>query len=432
MIAQAVIAAGGLGTRMANFSPGIPKVLNRVGSKTLLEHTMNCLSENGIRRIHLLLGVFSDQILEMISAIKGQYSLEIDFTIEPEALGTGGSLLNILSKLEEEFIYLYGDLLINTDLIEIGNTLDNPEIDCVQLVHPTDHAFDSDLLILNDQSMVCDYLLKPHQPKAIFHNVANSGVYGFKKSALMTIPNFKIGQKCDLDKEILPTLVTNGMRIKAVRNLGYVRDAGTPERIQLVESDYDSRKFGARTRPAIFLDRDGTLNEPAGYISKLDSFRIYPDVGPFVRRANQSGYRVFVITNQPVIARGEATKADIDMIHAKLETEVSRSGGFFDAIYYCPHHPDKGYRGERLEYKIVCECRKPKVGLIEEATRKFPINLSQSVFIGDSDVDAICAANARLSFIRLNRGEDKSELNTIKSLNDIEFSEYKIKFKSQF
>jgi len=422
MIEQAVIGAGGLGTRMANYSPGIPKALNKVGSKTLLEHSIKCLTENGIRKVHLLLGVLSEQILEAIPALSRRYDLELTYTIESEALGTGGSLVNALPKLDEVFIFLYGDLLINTDLKELGKFLIDPEIDCVQLVHPTNHAFDSDLLILNDEGMVCDYLLKPHPQGSLFNNIANSGVYGFKKSSLIGFQGLKSGHKIDLDKEILPTLVASGMNIKAVRNLGYVRDAGTPERLKVVEGDYHSWKFTDRTRPAVFLDRDGTLNKTAGHISKLDTFWIYPDVGPFIARANQSGFRVFLITNQPVVARGEASISDVELIHAKLETVISRSGGYFDAIYYCPHHPDSGFQGERLEFKIDCNCRKPKVGMIEEAIRTFPTNLAQSMFIGDSNADALCAQNANLRFTRISRSPGLSEVNVIKSLDDIEFS----------
>jgi D-glycero-D-manno-heptose 1,7-bisphosphate phosphatase len=130
-----------------------------------------------------------------------------------------------------------------------------------------------------------------------------------------------------------------------------------------------------------------------------------------------------LITNQPVIARGEASKSDLQLIHAKLETEVSISGGYFDAIYYCPHHPDKGYPGERLEYKTICDCRKPKVGMIQEAIRTFPTDLSKSMLIGDSEVDQICAQNANLRFTRINRSDGKNGIGVIKSLDRIEFIE---------
>ena len=117
-------------------------------------------------------------------------------------------------------------------------------------------------------------------------------------------------------------------------------------------------------------------------------------VGEAVRKINLSGYLAIVATNQPVIARGEVTVEGLQEIHNKMETMLGKEGAYLDGIYYCPHHPDKGFDGEVKELKIVCECRKPKAGLLLQAAQDFNIDLSQSWMIGDSENDVLAGKNA--------------------------------------
>ena len=114
-----------------------------------------------------------------------------------------------------------------------------------------------------------------------------------------------------------------------------------------------------------------------------------------IKMINKSGYLAIVITNQPVIARGECTWEELRTIHDKMETELGKEGAFVDAIYICPHHPDKGFEGERIEYKKRCNCRKPAPGLLLQAARDFNIDLSQSIIIGDSERDRDAGMNAK-------------------------------------
>ena len=118
------------------------------------------------------------------------------------------------------------------------------------------------------------------------------------------------------------------------------------------------------------------------------------------KEINKSGYLVIVVTNQPVIARGDCTWEDLHGIHNKMETELGKEGSFVDAIYICPHHPDKGFEGERSEYKYECNCRKPAPGLLLQAAQDLNIDLSKSFMIGDSerDVDAGKTAGCKDSF----------------------------------
>ncbi len=144
------------------------------------------------------------------------------------------------------------------------------------------------------------------------------------------------------------------------------------------------------TQSAIFIDRDGTINEDIGYVSRPDDLFIYSFAAEAIRRINQAGLKVIIITNQSGIARGYYTEATLAAIHEKLKRELTREGAQIDAVYYCPHHPQHG--DER--YRKVCDCRKPQTAMLERAAREHGIQLSTSYVIGDKASDINLATNA--------------------------------------
>ena len=152
---------------------------------------------------------------------------------------------------------------------------------------------------------------------------------------------------------------------------------------------------------AIFLDRDGTINKYVGFLRNINDFELLPGASDAIKMINSSGYLAIVITNQPVIARGEVTFEELDEIHNKMETLLGNDGAYLDAIYYCPHHPHRGYDGEIPELKIDCDCRKPKPGLLFKAAKDFNIDLSKSWMIGDDDTDVEAGFNAGCRAIKL-------------------------------
>ena len=185
----------------------------------------------------------------------------------------------------------------------------------------------------------------------------------------------------------------------------YVKDMGTPERFYSVQNDFIAgrvqHKNLKKKQKAIFLDRDGTINVYKGFLRNIDDFELINGVSEAIKRINESGYLAIVITNQPVIARGEVSYEELQQIHNKMETLLGLDGAYLDAIYYCPHHPHRGYEGEIAELKINCNCRKPKPGMILKAAEDFNIDLSRSWMIGDSenDIRAGIAAGCRTLLI---------------------------------
>jgi D-glycero-D-manno-heptose 1,7-bisphosphate phosphatase len=141
---------------------------------------------------------------------------------------------------------------------------------------------------------------------------------------------------------------------------------------------------------AIFIDRDGTINEDFGYISKPEDLIIYPWVAEAVRLINKARLKTIVVTNQSGVARGIYTEDDLRLIHARMISELHKQGAQIDGVYYCPHHPD--YGDER--YRRECECRKPNPGMLRAAAREHTIDLARSFVIGDKASDISMASNA--------------------------------------
>lgn len=411
MIKQVVILAGGQGNRMRSIDPFIPKALNLVGGRPIIEHTLELVAKNDITKVHLLLGHLASQILENIEQYKEDYGLTIDFSIERKPLGTGGAILKINERLDNQFILIYGDLFVQTSLLELRNSLNSEDVDFVQMVHPSSHMQDSDLVVLNENNLILDYSLKPRAVDHLVSNVANAGIYAFRRETFMKFDTFK--NKIDLDRELLPQMIKQGAKGKVIRNFGYIKDAGTPERLVQINIDFKKPYFAREVRPAIFLDRDGTINRSNGYIARTEQLEIYSDVTKFVADANRSGYWVIVVTNQPIVARGEAKLEDIKRLHAKIDAHLALEGAYIDAYYLCPHHPDSGFAGEVKALKFDCSCRKPQAGLILKAMQDFKIDILNSVLIGDSEADRLAAEMANIRFIRIARREE-----TVKEVGD--------------
>ena len=155
---------------------------------------------------------------------------------------------------------------------------------------------------------------------------------------------------------------------------------------------------------AIFLDRDGTINKYVGFLRDIEQFELLDGVTDAIKKINESGYLCIVVTNQPVIARGEVTYEQLDEIHNKMETLLGLEGAYLDGIYICPHHPHKGYEGEIPELKIDCDCRKPKPGMLLRAAKDFNIDLQKSYMVGDSESDILAGKAAGCKTVLI--GED--------------------------
>ena len=241
---------------------------------------------------------------------------------------------------------------------------------------------------------------------AVLPNQVNAALYVLKASPLRAFP--VPTAPLDFGKHVFPRLLAENVHLHGYRSPEYVKDAGTPERLDRVEADLRSgvveRSNLSVLRPAVFLDRDGTINEEASYVTRPEQLKLIPGAAAAIRLLREAGYRVVVTTNQPVVARGDCTSAELKHIHDRMEMELSLEGAFLDGIYACPHHPDKGFAGERPELKFDCQCRKPGDGLLRQAVRELNLDLPTSWLIGDSTSDVQTAYNCGVRSVLLRTG----------------------------
>ena len=398
---KVVIMAGGRGTRITSVASDIPKPMIKIGEKPVLEHELECLRSQGFTDIiitvshlgHIIMDYFGDG--SKVSPSTGKpFGVHIEYYFEKEPLGNAGALFKIKEKLTEDFLLLNADALFDVDFNRFVDYHRQHGALVTLFAHANDHPYDSGLLVVDKDNYVQQWLTKEDARPQYYRNIVNGGLHVISPKVLDVEINTP---KVDLDRQILKPLAGTG-KMLCYNSPEYAKDMGTPERYYAACADYKSGKIQGKNlrnkQKAIFLDRDGTINKYVGYLRTPEQFELLEGVGEAIRKINLSGYLAIVVTNQPVIARGEVTVDGLQEIHNKMETMLGKEGAYLDGVYYCPHHPDKGFAGEVEELKIVCECRKPKAGLLLQAAKDFNIDLSQSWMIGDSENDVLAGKNA--------------------------------------
>lgn len=393
---KTVIMAGGRGTRIASVANDVPKPMINICGKPILEHQIDNLKACGLTDIILVIGYLGEKIKDYFGD-GSRFGVCIEYFIEDHPLGTAGALFK-MTQLTEDFLLLCGDVIIDVDFNRFIAFHKEKKAWASLVAHPNGHPYDSSLLVTKieapktaggmpvDTHQVICWMAKEDE-RLYYKNRVNAGIELISPELLKeTMKNFvprhpETPDKIDLDRDVLKINIGSG-RIYAYDTPEYVKDMGTPDRFFEVENDIKTGKVHAHNlknrQKAIFLDRDGTINKMVGFITKPEQFELLPGVAKAIKAINKSGYLAIVITNQPVIARGDCTFEQLQTIHNKMETELGKEGAFVDAIYVCPHHTDKGFSGERPEYKCDCDCRKPKPGLLLQAAKDFNIDLSQS------------------------------------------------------
>ncbi|MDR2417793.1 MAG: HAD-IIIA family hydrolase [Treponema sp.] len=409
---KTIIMAGGKGTRIASVASDIPKPMIPLHGKPILEYQLECLRENGLSDIIIGIGHLGQAIQDYFGD-GAKFGCHIVYYAETSPLGTAGALYKIAADpdyaLNTDFILLHGDTIFDLDFSRFIAFHYEKHARVSLVAHPNSHPFDSALLITDSENRVIQWLNK-EDPRQYYQNQVNAGVHILSKTLFTeTQPD---REKVDLDRDILKPLISSGEgSVYAYSTPEYIKDMGTPDRYAQVAADIKKGLVKQRNlshkQKAIFLDRDGTLNKLNGFITKPEQFDLLDGVTDAIRAINEAGFLAIVITNQPVIARGEATPDELRLIHNKLETELGKAGAYIDDIFFCPHHPDKGFAGERLEYKIDCNCRKPKPGMILSAARKYNIDLSRSYMVGDDmkDVEAGRAAGCKAAILLADKAD---------------------------
>lgn len=404
-VRELVILAGGKGTRLKDRLGDKPKPMVDVDGKPLLQRQVELARDQGFTRIVMLVQYRADIIMGHFGD-GGDYGIRIDYVRENEPRGTAGAVLDALDQLSERFIVMYGDTMLDVDLNRFADAHASTGAAASLFLHPNDHPQDSDLVAVADSGQVTGFHPYPHPPGFVAANLVNAALYVVDRDALK--PYCTMQGLIDFGKHLFPKMLVDGLVLRGYNSPEYIKDAGTPERVDRVAGDLRSGLIAARSlrqpAAAVFLDRDGVLNTEVNRVSSPDQLVLIDGVAAALRRINRSRYRSVVITNQPVVARGDCDEAGLRRIHDRLETLLGAQGAYYDAIYYCPHHPDRGFAGERVDLKIHCDCRKPATGLVQRAARDLNIDIARSWFIGDTTVDIQTAKNAGIRSICLETG----------------------------
>ncbi len=409
---KTVIMAGGKGTRISSVASDIPKPMIKIEGKPVLEHEIECLRDQGFSDLIITVSHLGSVIMEYFGD-GSRYGVQIEYFNEETPLGNAGALFKLRDQLEDDFLLLNADAIFDVDFNRFVDYHKQKGGLVTLFTHPNSHPYDSGVLIADENGAVETWLTKEDVRPQWYRNRVNAGLHvinpavldmtGIDPEAVGTVIDGKT-IKVDLDRQILKPLCGTG-KMFCYDSPEYVKDMGTPDRYEAVCRDFVAGRVKAKNlkqkQKAIFLDRDGTINRYIGFLREIEQFELLPGVAEAVKQINASGYLAIVVTNQPVIARGEVTVPQLQEIHNKMETLLGAEGAYLDAIYYCPHHPHKGYEGEVPELKIDCSCRKPKPGMLLKAAEDYNIDLNSSWMIGDgeNDIKAGKAAGCKTALI---------------------------------
>ena len=394
----AAIVAGGLGTRASAMTGNrFPKALLPVAGVPIIVRQMRVLQREGVTKVFVLAGHLGDQLQRALAPEAEALGLELSAIVERVPLGTAGCL-GILTPSPEDILIVYGDMLFDIALSPLFEFHRRQRAILTIVAHPNDHPETSDVVI-EDNGLVKAIIPAGKARLADSRNLVPAGLYVASPAFLASIER---NRKADLIRDVFPALVSTGAKLAVYNTPEYLRDVGSPARHKVAERDVAAgrpeRMNLHHSRPAIFFDCDGVLNEELGPQGAVvpDDVKVISGAGDAVRRAREAGLLTIAITNRPQVAKGFVTFDGLSHILGRLESLLAHDGGVLDRIYFCPHHPQAGFPGENAALKVRCECRKPGTLLLRQAFADLPIDKMRSALIGDSLRDIGAARGAHI------------------------------------
>lgn len=405
---RALILAGGKGKRLGALARNVPKPLVEVAGKPIIVRQLELLAEHGVDRVLVLTGHLGDAFPPVLGD-GAAWGLELSYRRELTPRGTAGALKDAADFIDDATLVLYGDVVMDVDLTHMMTCHRATDAAATLAVHPNDHPQDSDLVEVDERGMIHRFHPKPRPAGGAYENLVNAALYVVRPELLRHVGD---GPE-DLARDVFPRLLERGGRLRAYKTADYLKDVGTPERLAAVAALIREGRLAGLSRrcprPAVFLDRDGVVIEERGDAVRSEDAELLPRTAAAVRRLNDAGFLVFLVTNQPGIAKGKIDWTDVRGVHAKIDTALATVGAKIDDKFVCPHHPEAGWPGERRELKILCDCRKPAPALLLRAATAYNIDLARSYLVGDRRVDTAAAIAAGVTPILVRTGHGRSE-----------------------
>lgn len=357
---EAIVLAGGFGTRLAHIVSDVPKPMAPVCERPFLRYILDDLQQQGIERVVLAVGYKQEAIRSFFGA---RYrGMELLYSAEEEPLLTGGAIKKALRLCRDDRVFVInGDTYFGVDLREMAGISATV---VVAVRHMTDFSRYGTVSV--EKGRIVGFQEK--QPCR--EGLINGGVYLLDRSLLKQKPV----DRFSFEQDILEA-ECDKLRIAAYESDGFFIDIGVPEDYMMAQ---ETMKALAPMRKAVFFDRDGTINVDVRYLHRPEDLRFIDGMPQFIKKWNDWGYLVIVVTNQAGIARGMYTEEDMRALHRHMNERLEGYGAHIDAFYFCPHHPD---------LTGPCRCRKPAPGMIEQAIREFDLDPGQCVLFGDQPWD---------------------------------------------
>lgn len=375
---EAIVLAGGFGTRLAHVVPDVCKPMAPVAGRPFLRFIMDQLAAAGFDRAVVADGYRREQIEGFFGpAYRG---MAIEYSPEETPLLTGGAVKRALSRCESDWVFvLNGDTWLDVDFELIEAAAANVP-DSISAVIAVKRMRDFERYGTVDVD-AAGSLTAFHEKRPCEEGLINAGVYLLRRDALNNMP-----EKFSLESDYFECVVCDGA-LRAVECIGGFIDIGVPEDYELAQTMLAPL---ARSWKLAMFDRDGTINVDTGHLHEPEKLELIPSTVDIMRGyTDDPDYKVVVVTNQAGIAKGLYTEADMHRLHRYMEDELERLGVHVDAWYFCPHHPD---------YTGPCECRKPAPGMLMTAISDFDAKSCDCVMYGDKSSDESAAKVINVKF----------------------------------
>lgn len=390
---KALLIAEGKSTLKGSTKENLDLAMLKIGGIPILQHHIELLKKHKITELFILTDQSKNEIIKYfgngnnfgvyIGYVENNFPSEISKDIElPRGF------------YENELLIINNGLMINMELTRLIDFHKKKHSEYTLVVHPSTELCNYSLIELDEENKITRYIAKSDRKDLYFQNLIFAGVSLLSAKAVRLLFE-KRG--VNFDEEYVSMLCSK-LNAYGYNTSEYLLEIQSKENLREAEQDYQTGKLARRNfeykQKAVFLDRDGVINEETGYISKPQEMKLYDFTAAAIRKANASGYLTIAITNQSSIARGYITLNELKVIHNKMETDLAKENAYLDSIYYCPHHPERSIPGEQTEFNADCLCRKPKPGMLLDAAYKFNIDLSSSFVVGDSERDILAGKNA--------------------------------------